>query len=314
VFGAYSLVAAADIFIQMNSMSAEAAGENAEPEGGPMWGRFFDSLGGQEDTESVLSGSHIPTDIQSFQHKLSQLQQSPHSEVHPNDSASVVDEEEPESALAAYPKKKGALIPSVMGTAASVPVDDGTYVFKFRTPSGRTHRFQARHDNVENLRDIIAGKLSTDPFFTEFKPADESVPLPDPSDFVLSYTDADGDTVVITSDTDVTDAVKIARSAKTDRVVLFIQGGKGWSEADAEKSEAKAVEISAAAQEQEKEVDKAEATLPEGVTFTPPNHVHVPQDEIFGIPKELLLPASIGVLAVVIVSVFTISRLTRDNF
>lgn len=295
-------------------MSAEAAGGSAEPEGGPMWGRFFDSIGGQEDTESAMSGSHIPTDTQSFQHKLSQLQQSPHSEVHPNDSASVVDDEEAESALAAYPKKKPAAIPSVMGTAASVPVDDGTYVFKFRTPSGRTHRFQARHDNVENLRDIISGKLSTDPFFAEFKPADESVPLPDPSDFVLSYTDADGDTVVITSDTDVTDAVKIARSAKTDRVVLFIQGGKGWSEAGGEKSEVKAAEVSAAAEQHEKEVDKAEVTLPEGVTLTPPNHVHVPQDEIFGMPKELLLPASIGVLAVVIMGVFTISRLTRDNF
>jgi len=299
---------------QMNAMSAEAAGENAEPEGGPMWGRFFDSIGGQEDTESVMSGSHIPPDAHAFQHKQSQLQQSPHSEVHPNDSASVVDDDEPESALAAYPKKKEAVIRSVMGTTASVPVDDGTYVFKFRTPSGRTHRFQARHDNVENLRDIISGKLSTDPFFTEFKPADESVPPPDPLDFVLSYTDADGDTVVITSDTDVTDAVKIARLAKTDRVVLFIQGGKGWSEEGAGKSEVKAAEVSAAAKEQEKEVDKAEATLPEGVTFTPPNHVHVPQDEIFGVPKELLLPASIGVLAVVIVGVFAISRMTRDNF
>jgi PB1 domain len=298
----------------MNSMSAEAVGESAEPEGGPMWGRFFDSLGGQDDTESALSGSHIPPDAHAFQHKLSQLQQSPSSEVHPNDSASVVDDEDAESALAAYPKKRAALIPSVMGTAASLPVDDGTYVFKFRTPSGRTHRFQARHDNVENLRDIISGKLSTDPFFVEFNPIEESAPRPDPSDFVLSYTDADGDTVVITSDTDVTDAVKIARSAKTDRVVLFIQGGKGWSEAGPEKSEAKAAEVNAVAQQQEKEVVKAEATLPEGVTYTPPNHVHVPQDEIFGMPKELLLPASIGVLAVVIVGVFAISRMTRDNF
>ncbi|KIM84545.1 hypothetical protein PILCRDRAFT_818116 [Piloderma croceum F 1598] len=299
---------------QMNSMSAEAVGESAEPEGGPMWGRFFDSLGGQDDTESALSGSHIPPDAHAFQHKLSQLHQSPSSEVHPNDSASVVDDEDAESALAAYPRKRAAVIPSVMGTAASLPVDDGTYVFKFRTPSGRTHRFQARHDNVENLRDIISGKLSTDPFFAEFNPIEESAPHPDPSDFVLSYTDADGDTVVITSDTDVTDAVKIARSAKTDRVVLFIQGGKGWSEAGPEKSEAKAAEVNAVAQQQEKEVIKAEATLPEGVTYTPPNHVHVPQDEIFGMPKELLLPASIGVLAVVIVGVFAISRMTRDNF
>jgi hypothetical protein len=301
----------------MNSMSTEAAGETSgEAEGGPMWGRFFESLGGHEDTESVMSGSNMPTDAHSFHHSQSRLQQSPHSEVHPNDSASVVDDE-PESVLAGYPKNKAAAsVPSIMGAAASVPVDDGTYVFKFRTPSGRTHRFQARHDNVENLRDIVSGKLSTDPFFTEFQPTDdESVHHPDPLDFLLSYTDADGDTVVITSDNDVTDAVKIARSAGTDRVVLFIQGGKGWTEAGADKSEAKAVEVTVAAQQQEKELEKSEATLPEGVTFTPPSHTHVPpQDEVFGVPKDLLLPASIGVLAVVIIGVFTISRLTRDNF
>lgn len=301
---------------QMNSMATENANETGETEGGPMWGRFFDSLGDQGDTESVMSGSNIPTDIHSIPRNLTHLQQSPHSEVHPNDSASVADDEEPESALAGYPKNKaGGAVPSVMGGPSSLPVDDGTYVFKFRTPSGRTHRFQARHDNVENLRDIVSGKLSTDPFFTEFKSEDESVPHPDPLDFHISYTDADGDTVVITSDTDVTDAVKIARAAKSDRVVLFIQGGKDWSEAGAGKSEAKAAEVTAAAQQEEKEVEKAEATLPEGVTFTPPNHIKVPQDDdIFGVPKDLLLPASIGVLAVVILGVFTISRLTRDNF
>ncbi|KAF7965652.1 hypothetical protein HWV62_42416 [Athelia sp. TMB] len=298
---------------QMNQMSTEAAGESGtENEGGPMWGRFFDSIGGHDDDGSVVSGSHPPTDTHSFQRSSSHLHQSPHSEVHPDDSASVADEEE--SALGAYPKHRAPTAISALGTAATVPVDDGTYVFKFRTPSGRTHRFQARHDNVENLRDIVSGKLATDPFFTEFQNADESAPAPDPMDFLLSYTDADGDSVIITSDNDVTDAVKIARSAHSDRVVLFIQGGKGWNEAGAGKSEAKAAEVSAAAHQVEVEVEKAEAILPEGVTYNAPKHVHIPQDEVFGIPKDMLLPASIGALAVVIVGVFTISRLTRDSY
>ena len=42
----------------MNTMSQEAGAE-ADAEGGPMWGRFFESLG-HEDTESMLSGSNIP--------------------------------------------------------------------------------------------------------------------------------------------------------------------------------------------------------------------------------------------------------------
>lgn len=303
----------------MNAMSGESAVNEAE--GGPMWGRFFDSIG-NDDTESVMSGSrHGPPDIRSFPslHDLSHLQQSPHSEVHPNDSASVMDDD-PISALEGYPRKKGIVVPSATGPP---PADDGTYVFKFRTPSGRTHRFQARHDDVEHLREIVAGKLATDPFFTDFESTEDSDLHPDPIDFHLSYTDADGDSVLITSDNDVTDAVKIARVAGTDRVVLFVQGGKGWAEAGADKSEAKAAEVTAAAQQEVKEVEKAEAYAPEPPVYTPPPPpppaasapVPVPvEQEVFGIPKDLLLPASIGALAVVIIGVFTISRLTSSNY
>ncbi|CDO72448.1 hypothetical protein BN946_scf184977.g149 [Trametes cinnabarina] len=113
---------------QMNSMSQEAAGET-DGEGGPMWGRFFESLGANEDTESMVSGSHYQTDTHSQSRRLSRsmshLVQSPHSEVHPNDSASVVDDDN-ESALAGYPKN-GENVPSIVGPPASIPpVDDGT--------------------------------------------------------------------------------------------------------------------------------------------------------------------------------------------
>ncbi|OCH96578.1 CBS-domain-containing protein [Obba rivulosa] len=296
---------------QMNAITAEAAGET-DQEGGPMWGRFFDSLGGADDTESVMSGSNYPGDSHSrtMSRSMSHIMPSDYSEVHPNDSASVIDEEST-SALQGYHKSEGHSI-SVTGPSAPLPpVDDGTYVFKFRTPSGRTHRFQARHDNVENLRDIVAGKLATDPFFTNLK-TEEGAEAPDPNDFLLSYTDADGDIVLITSDTDVTDAVKIARSAALDRVVLFVQGGRGWADV-VEKSAAQAAEVKAAAQEEIKEVEKAESVLPEAISTAPPVpvHVHHEEEKVLGIPKELLLPASIGALAAVILGVFTISRLTR---
>jgi PB1 domain len=272
-----------------------------------MWGRFFDSIGGHEDGESAYSGSHVP-DIHNSSFSHSHLQQSPHSEVHPNDSASVADDA---SGLGYGPKMAGN-IPSITGTAA-VPVDDGTYVFKFRTPSGNTHRFQARNDNIENLRDIVAGKLTADAFFTEFKSTNPDDPVPDPLDFQLAYTDADGDTVLMTSDSDVTDAVKIVRGVGVDRVVLIVKGGRGWVEAGAGKSAAKAAAAAAAAQQEIKEVEKSEAILPEASHDNPPVPVHAPLgDEIFGIPRDLLLPASVGALAVVIIGVFTISRLTRD--
>lgn len=289
------------------------AGEStsSDVEGGPMWGRFFDSIG-HDDAESLLSGSHIPTDL-GQQHGMMRLQ-SPQSEVHPNDSASVMDDDV--SAMEYRHSHKGTA--SLAGGA--LPVEDGTYVFKFRTPSGRTHRFQARHDDVEHLREIVSGKLATDPFFTDFQSTDDSDLRPDPIDFHLSYTDADGDSVLITSDHDVTEAVKIARLANSDRVVLFVQGGKGWAEAGASKSAVKAAEEIAAAAQEVKEVEKTEFIVPD---ITLPMHPHVPHvphvhnhehEEVLGIPKDLLLPASIGALAVAIIAVFTISRLTSSHY
>ncbi|KAI9512356.1 CBS-domain-containing protein [Russula earlei] len=293
---------------QMNHLTAEAAGETAQDaEGGPMWGRFFDSIGGHEDGESAYSGSQMPADQHNSSFSLSHLEQSPHCEVHPNDSASVADD------ASALDYKVLGNIPSITGPA--IPIDDGTYVFKFRTPSGNTHRFQARKDNIENLRDIVAGKLIVDSFFTEFKPINEDDPVPDPHDFKLAYTDADGDTVLITSDTDVADAVKIARNAGVDRVVLFVQGGRGWAEAGGGKSEGKAAAAAVTAQNEIKEVEKTEVGLPEASQDNgpaPEQPAQAEADEIFGIPRDLLLPASIGALAVVIIGVFAISRLTRD--
>jgi hypothetical protein len=289
-------------------MTTEAGGQESA-EGGPMWGRFFDSIGGGDDTESAISGSHAAPSLPDFpSHRsglsMSHLAQSPFSEVHPNDSASVIDDEG--SVLDGYPRGKGPA-PAIVGAVdTSVPVEDGTYVFKFRTPSGRTHRFQARDDNLENLRDIVGGKLATDPFFVDVDPLQ---PKSDPFDFQLSYTDADGDAVLMTADNDVADAVKIARNAQVDRVVLFVQGER-W--VVAEKAEVKA----AAVIEEEKVIEQIETSLPaEGIVSAPPAVVHLPSappqpELLMGIPKDLVLPASIGALAVAVIAVFTISRLS----
>ena len=290
----------------MNTMSAEATGEPADESGGPMWGRFFESIGGG-DTDSVISGSHHPTDqLSRGNHSLrsvsiSQLPVSANEDLHPNDSASVMDDDH--SALG---------IRNGHTSTAGLPpnsVDDGTYSFKFRTPSGRTHRFQSRHDNYEHMREIVSNKLAIDPFFTKFEPIDESQPRPDPGDYQLAYTDADEDVVLITSDNDVTDAVKMARSKGLDRVVLFIQGGRGWEEATPKKADAKAAETAAIALEEIREIEKTEETG----TRSPSNAAPPPSDDLFGIPRDLLLPASIGILAASIVVVFTISKITSSN-
>jgi hypothetical protein len=298
--------------------------EDRSNEGGPMWSKFFDTLGtagGDDDTASVVSQSDRPdTPSRPLHNRGISSVTSPISEVMPNDSASAVDD-------AASDIGKGGAASSV--APAPLPVDDGTYIFKFRTPSGRTHRFQARHDSYDLLRDIVAGKLATDPFFSPSPSTDgESVHLPDPNTFSLSYTDDDGDLVTITADGDVTDAVRIARGQHTDRVVLLIDGGKVWEEAArdlggdnaVEKLKVIETEIKGVEVEEEamvaKEADPAvEPTFGQkGVV-----HSHGPSPgtpgvpELVGgvLPKEMVLPAAIGFLGVVILGVFIASRASK---
>jgi hypothetical protein len=269
-----------------------------------MWGRFFDSFAHADDNESAISGSNMPTDINSSNfpdpNRLG-VGRSPHSEVHPNDSASVVEE---------HIHHHGSVLG---GVPAAEPVDDGTYVFKCRTPSGRTHRFQARQDDVEILRDIIAGKLSVDPFFEIPEGAPADAPHPDPLDFTMSYTDADGDTVEISADSDVTDAVRIARQAKEDRVILYIHGGKAWDLAGQKDAEKKAEESARAAQEETRIVEKIEAKVADTMSTPAHPHAHITkEDKLFGVlPRDMVLPASVGFLGVVIIAVFALSRSSK---
>jgi hypothetical protein len=305
-------------------------------ESGPMWGKFFDTLGaagGDDDTASVTSHSERPDTPSkpSMHHRGLSSMTSPISEVMPGDSASVQEE-----ASELGGAKQGGAASSV--AAAPVIVDDGTYIFKFRTPSGRTHRFQARHDSYELLRDIVAGKLQSDPFFSPSaaKPLDSGedavaqeqvsvqVHLPDPNAFTLSYTDDEGDLVTMTADGDVADAVRIAKGQKSDRVVLLVDGGKVWEEAardlggDAAVQKLKTIEKETVGVEKEEEkLESPEADPAEEPTFGQKGTVHSytkpisrPGEELVGgvLPKDMVLPAAIGFLGVVILGVFIASR------
>ncbi|KAG6864765.1 hypothetical protein C0991_007291, partial [Blastosporella zonata] len=105
-----------------------------------------------------------------------------------------------------------------------------TYAFKFRAPSGMTHRVQARADDYKGLRDLVVSKLTTDPLFTTSTSTNVADPSlrPDPHDFHMLYTDDEGDDVAITDDSDVHHAVAASKKEGTDRVMLTIRGGSAW--------------------------------------------------------------------------------------
>lgn len=287
---------------QMSALAAKDADAH-EGESGPLWGRFFESLAANDDADSAVSGSNARA--HSFAtpppgRRIMPVQESPHSELYPGDSASAV-EEVPPSTATEFPPLPDVAISSVGNNKEASIIDDGTYIFKFRTPSGQNHRFQALKDNVDHLRDIIGGKLENDPFFAKKK--EEGVTL-NPREFQLAYTDMDDDVVVISSNGDVEDAVKIARKKGSDRVLLQIQGGTGWESAS--------VAVDAVKQQPLGTADRAVASIDGGAPMPPINSPNHADDEFYGISKELLLPASIAGLAAVIVAVFAISRLSRD--
>ncbi|KAJ9105230.1 hypothetical protein QFC21_001595 [Naganishia friedmannii] len=300
---------------------AEGTGGGSDS-GGPLWGKFFSDLGqaaGPDDeTNSMVSAQYQDTPATPNIPRHLRDVTSPHSEVQPGDSASMADDGVSEI---------GKLPGAASSVAPALDTDDGTFFFKFRTPSGRTHRFGARNDNVENLRDIVYGKLSTDPFFNgEQGTEGQAVHLPDPAVFTMSYTDDDGDLVTITSDDDVADAVRVARSQKLVRVVLVIQGDKVWEEAARDVGGQKAVdalkevaeEAAAPADKEEMALEDQAADPAEVPTFGQSEKVHARkilelplEDKVLGIPRDLLLPASMGFLGVVIVGVFIASRASK---
>ena len=291
----------------MDQMAAESGADNS---GGPMWGRFFDSIGGHEDNDSLVSGSHAHTDLHPPPYPDSPLRNMQSPEVGPNDSASVMDDDAA-SGVSFPPLRRGVSSVGGASVGAAPPVDDGTYVFKFATPSKRTHRFQARYDDVEHLRDIIIGKLETDPYFS-VPEGDDAANAPKASDFQMYYKDADGDDVYISQGEDMSDAVQSARRIGVDRVQLFLHGGSSWMSIAPPAPVAQEPPAPAPAPASEAHAHAVpsvefteEAKKPERIPTVP-----VTSDDVLGIPRDLLLPASIGALAVAIIAVFTISRLS----
>lgn len=246
---------------QINSMNDDA-GDGSAGGAGPMWNRFWalGQSGGSVDggtaadgAESALSGSHRPSEVEmpgTPGRYASNVGND--SDLHPNDSASAVGggNSRDDDGLSGV-GYRGAGGP---GVASGAEVDDGTYLFKFVTPSGRTHRFQARYDQFETIREIVTIKLSGDPFFDEdsttaaegAEGSTAPATAPDPNDFTLAYKDDEDDVVLMTADGDVQDSVKTARKQSRDRVVLLLQGGKGWNEALARQQQAAAAAASAA--------------------------------------------------------------------
>ncbi|KAI7864566.1 hypothetical protein BDF14DRAFT_1731858 [Spinellus fusiger] len=243
---------------------------------GPMWSRFWDSFGAgdQTENESQLSDSashHHPSSQYPMSAvspepstSFSQLQGFP--EISPNESASMVaHNEDTHSAVSFH-------------TPRLPKAESDKFSFKFTSKGGKTHRI-ASSPNHSQLLELVRQKMIA-----------EHIPSNDETEWLsISYLDDEDDEVLITSDADVKDAIRLARKLGQDRVKLFAHDAS-W-------------------------VAMESPSVPLSPTISVPERVDSEEEQEqeqnpFIIPQELILPASIAFLGIVILGVFAFSRVS----
>jgi hypothetical protein len=279
---------------QINTMGA---GESE----GPAWNKFWLSM--DNDSESMMSGegSHRPaTPGHRSAMELDPIRPGVErgDNVMPHESASHRGDDSHSDVLA---------------TPVEVP-EDTPFPFKFKAPSGRVHRLQvvASAGMAELIANVTA-KLGGEVEALGGEAIVEEGKL-GKSGYALSYMDNEGDTVSITTDQDLVDAIALARKGHRDKVDLFVHNPSQppiSATLDPRPNLAKpptppesfVKEVHVDTQESEEEApvkrsrDRKQALAPSK------------EDQLVtGVPNDLLLPGAIAALAVVIVAVFAFSR------
>jgi hypothetical protein len=199
---------------------------------------------------------------------------------------------------------------SALAGAAPSSLEDVPFPFKFKAPSGRVHRLQVTASGgIEDLVMRVASKLGNEVDQIGGTPTFEDGKI-SKSGFALSYLDNEGDSVSITTNHDLVEAISLSRQARRDKVDLFVHDpDKAPLPATVEPQPSLA-----------KPPTPPESVLRERKQFFDGQEEEVQarhrgqsaaakQDEIIpGVPNDLLLPGALVTLAVVIVGVFALGR------
>ncbi len=274
---------------------------------GPAWGKFWLSL--DNDSESMMSGEgsshrpHTPGHRSLISPELSRPAVGRVDSVQPNESASHNGDDS---------RSESPELPPV-------ELEDPPFPFKFKAPSGRVHRLQVvASAGMEDLVSNVTAKLGGEVDAVGGKAIVEGGKLA-PSGFALSYLDTDGDTVSITTDQDLLDAIALSRQYHREKVDLFVHDPeKPPMSATVEPRPAVTKPLtppSSTMKSRRRLLDEDE----EDDMPTPVKKERKPKAQpteaeplIAGVPNDLLLPGAIVTLAVVIIGVFAISRSSRS--
>lgn len=276
---------------------------------GPAWGRFWLSL--ENESESILSGdgSHrqTPGHRSLISHDVSSRNPFDRVDsVQPDDSASHHGDE----SLSETPE-----IPEVQDALSPTP-ENTPFPFKFKAPSGRVHRLQviASVGMVGLIRNVTI-KLGTEVDAVGGEATFEDGKLGERG-YALSYLDNEGDTVSLTTDRDLLDAIMLTRQNNRDKVDLFVHAPEKppmAANGDPPQVPSKIAPSPQSPLSDRRGVDK------DGYREEPPSPVRgerkatanrstQPDQLIPGISNDLLLPGAVVTLAVVIIGVYTLSR------
>lgn len=287
-------------YATLDQINGMAAGDSE----GPAWNKFWMSM--ENETESMMSGeggSHAPHADRSAIMSPDRAEFTRGDSVLPTDSASHNGiEHEEASALA------GA-------------VEDVPFTFKFKAPGGRVHRLHVvASQGMPELVSTIADKLGHEAEVIGGVPAFENGKLQH-AGFALSYLDNEGDTVSITTDHDLLEAIMLAKEARKDKVDLFVHDPeKPAMPATLDPQPAiipptpteSSVRRRRQQESSEDEDEEQSVTQRRRDRKAAASQGAKAQDQIIqGVPNEVLLPGAIGVLAVVILVTFMAGRSSR---
>lgn len=274
---------------------------------GPAWGKFWLSL--DNDSESMMSGEgsshrpHTPGHRSLMSPELSRPAVDRVDSVQPHESAS----------------RNGDDSRSESPELPPVELEDSPFPFKFKAPSGRVHRLQVvASAGMEDLVSNVTAKLGGEVDAIGGKAIVENGKLA-PSGFALSYLDNDGDTVSITTDQDLLDAITLSRQHDREKVDLFVHDPEKppmSATVDPRPAMAKPPTPPSSTMkgrrrllDEEDEDDMATPVKKERKAKAQPKET---EQLVAGVPNDLLLPGAIVTLAVVIIGVFAVSRSSRS--
>lgn len=277
---------------------------------GPAWNKFWLSL--DHETESMVSGDGTH---QGHSHLGSRSLMSPDigrdrildSVVGPGDSASHAGVESPAHSAVAH--------------SPELPPSEIPFPFKFKAPSGRVHRLQviAAHGMDTFVANVIS-KLGSEVEAIGGASTVEDGKLSGDG-FALSYLDDEGDSVSITTDQDLLEAILLARQSHRDKVDLFVHDPEKPPVAQLPTPAPEPVIVptppaSSVRERRRHHDDDDDSDVSEDEDYSPRRGRRQrarnaqPEQVVAGVPNELLLPGAIATLAVVIIATFTIARMS----